>query len=143
MSVLSTESFVQLAVDCYLVAVALLVGSFVNMAADRLPRGESLVFPRSHCRSCGRQLNLVDLFPVGGYVVRRGRCAGCGVAIGLASPAVEAACGAAMAGSLLLIGGFDGALVGAAVVIVLSAAVVGVALVRRPPALHPKDRRIS
>ena len=35
----------------YLVLVALLLGSFINMAADRLPRHESLVHPRSHCRS--------------------------------------------------------------------------------------------
>ena len=43
---------------CYLVLVALLLGSFINLAADRLPRGESLIRPRSHCRACGRQLTL-------------------------------------------------------------------------------------
>ena len=61
----------QLGLEAYLVLVALLIGSFINLAADRLPRGESVVSPRSHCRSCGRVLNVVDLFPVAGYLVRR------------------------------------------------------------------------
>src|SRR2546423_10728296 len=87
-----------------LVLVALLVGSFINLAADRLPRGESLVRPRSHCRSCGRVLNFVDLIPLGGYLIRRGRCATCGVSIGAASPALEALCGLSMLVSLGVLG---------------------------------------
>src|SRR5205823_3113510 len=59
----------------YLTFVALVLGSFINLAADRLPRGESILWPRSHCRACGRQLNAVDLLPVLGYAVRRGRSA--------------------------------------------------------------------
>jgi len=46
-----------------------------DVAADRVPRGESIVRPRSHCRSCGRLLTVVDLLPVAGYLLRRGRCA--------------------------------------------------------------------
>jgi leader peptidase (prepilin peptidase)/N-methyltransferase len=84
----TAEVLASWAVMTYLVLVALLLGSFINLASDRLPRHESLVRPRSHCRSCGRVLNLVDLVPVGGYVVRGGRCAGCGVSIGASSPAV-------------------------------------------------------
>ncbi len=45
----SAEAVVVLAVMAYLVVVALLLGSFINLAADRLPRRESLVRPRSHC----------------------------------------------------------------------------------------------
>jgi len=33
-------------------ALGLSVGSFINVVADRLPRGESLL-PRSHCDTCG------------------------------------------------------------------------------------------
>ena len=65
----------ELPFDIYFVLVALFVGSFINLAADRLPRGESLVTPRSHCRSCGRVLNVIDLLPVAGYFIRGGRCA--------------------------------------------------------------------
>ena len=99
-------------VAAYLVVVALMAGSFINLAADRLPRRESLVSPRSHCRSCGRVLNLVDLIPVAGYLVRGGRCASCRTAIGASSPAVEALCGAAMVASVALLGPWWGAVAG-------------------------------
>ena len=103
----------------YLVLVALLLGSFINLAADRLPRGESIVRPRSHCRSCGRVLNTVDLAPVAGYLVRGGRCASCGVSIGISSPTVEALCGGAMLASVALLGPWRGAVVGFAAVAVI------------------------
>src|SRR2546429_6824347 len=96
--------FVDIAVEGYLVIVALLLGSFINLAADRLPRGESILRPRSHCRPCGRQLNLLDLVPVGGYLLRRGRCAGCGAPIRMSSLAVEGACGMVMMVPLLWLG---------------------------------------
>jgi len=110
------ESVVVVALNAYLVVVALLMGSFINLAADRLPRGESVVRPRSHCRSCGRVLDVVDLIPVSGYLIRRGRCATCGVSIGISSPAVEAVCGAAMLSSVTLLGLWNGALVGFAAI---------------------------
>src|SRR3989440_9387046 len=101
-----TIAALTISAGCYLVLVALLVGSFINLAADRLPRGESLLRPRSHCRSCGRALNLVDLIPVGGYLIRGGRCASCGASIGASSPIVEGLSGAAMLTSLSAVGGF-------------------------------------
>jgi prepilin signal peptidase PulO-like enzyme (type II secretory pathway) len=114
----------------YLVLVGLMLGSFINLAADRLPRRESLIAPRSHCRSCGRDLNVVDLLPVAGYVLRGGRCAGCGAAIGASSPVIEAACGAAMLAPLALLGPWPGALVGFAAVALVGVAAVGVAFGR-------------
>lgn len=109
----------------YLVLVALLLGSFINLAADRLPRGESVVHPRSHCRSCGRTLNMIDLVPVAGYLIRGGRCFTCGAAIGAWSPAVEALCGAAMLAPLALLGPVRGALVGLVAVSLVGAAAIG------------------
>lgn len=73
----------------YLVVVGLLLGSFTNLAADRLPRGESLIRPRSHCRACERRLDVVDLLPILGYVLRGGRCATCRAPIGISAPFVE------------------------------------------------------
>jgi prepilin signal peptidase PulO-like enzyme (type II secretory pathway) len=119
-----------LAVMAYLVLVALLLGSFINLAADRLPRGESIVHPRSHCRSCGRVLDLVDLIPVAGYVVRRGRCASCGASIGASSPAIEAACGLLMLVPLATLGLVSGALVGGVAVMSLGVAAVSLAFAR-------------
>jgi len=119
------EAIIGFAAGAYLVLVALLVGSFINMAADRLPRGESVVRPRSHCRSCGRVLDFVDLIPVAGYLIRGGRCATCGASIGVSSPVVEALCGAAVLASVVLLGPWRGAVAGLGGVLVVGLAVVG------------------
>ena len=110
----------------YLVFVALLMGSFINLAADRIPRGESVIRPRSHCRSCNRHLNFVDLLPVAGYLIRRGRCATCGTPIGASAPLVEAACGAIMALAIVLLGFPTGAVAGLALVVLFGVAVITV-----------------
>jgi len=119
------EAIVGFAAGAYLVLVALLVGSFINMAADRLPRGESVVRPRSHCRSCGRVLDFVDLIPVAGYLIRGGRCATCRASIGVSSPVVEALCRAAVLVSVVLLGPWRGAVAGLGGVLVVGLAVVG------------------
>ncbi|TMB94887.1 MAG: prepilin peptidase [Chloroflexi bacterium] len=125
----------MLALQAYLILVALLLGSFINLAADRLPRGESLVRPRSHCRSCGRLLTIVDLIPVAGYLIRKGRCATCAVAIGALSPAVEALCGVAMIAAIAALGIERGAAVGFALVAVVgvTAITAGFARMRAKP----------
>src|SRR5712692_855174 len=92
--------------------VGLMFGSFINLVADRLPRGESVVSPRSHCRACGRTLNVIDLLPVVGYVLRGGRCATCRTPIGIAAPLVEAISGACMAVAVVWLGIWPGTLAG-------------------------------
>jgi leader peptidase (prepilin peptidase)/N-methyltransferase len=59
----------------------LIIGSFVGVVADRVPRKESIVRPSSHCTSCGAALRTVDNVPVVSYLVLRGRCRSCGVHI--------------------------------------------------------------
>jgi leader peptidase (prepilin peptidase)/N-methyltransferase len=73
------------------------VGSFLNVAIHRLPRGESLVRPASHCPACGRPVRPWENVPLLSYLWLRGRCAGCGVRIPLRYPAVECATGALFA----------------------------------------------
>ena len=117
-------------VDAYLVLCALMIGSFINLAADRVPRRESVISPPSHCRSCGRRLNALDLLPIAGYCLRRGRCASCGVPIGAAAPAVEAVAGALMAAAVVWLGIWPGAVVGAALVALWGLGVTRVAVER-------------
>jgi leader peptidase (prepilin peptidase)/N-methyltransferase len=69
--------------------LGLLVGSFLNVVAYRVPRKESIVEPPSHCPSCGARLGPLDLVPVGSWVVLRGRCRHCRSAISVQYPAVE------------------------------------------------------
>jgi leader peptidase (prepilin peptidase)/N-methyltransferase len=116
--------------NVYLVLVGLMLGSFINLAADRIPRRESVITPASHCRSCGRRLNAIDLIPVAGYLLRRGRCATCGVQIGASSPTVEAVSGLLMAVALIWLGPWPGALVGLGLIALWGLAVTGLSVRR-------------
>ena len=72
----------------------LAVGSFLNVCIYRLPRGESLAFPASHCPSCRRTLAWFENVPVVGWLALRGRCRTCGEAISPMYPIVEVTTGA-------------------------------------------------
>lgn len=61
--------------------VGALFGSFFNVVGLRVPKGISVVAPRSSCGSCGRQLNAIDLIPILGWFIRRGKCHTCGSSI--------------------------------------------------------------
>lgn len=60
-----------------IVLVGLAVGSFLNVCIDRLPSGQSLFTPRSHCAACGTPLATRDLVPVLSFLLLRGRCRQC------------------------------------------------------------------
>jgi leader peptidase (prepilin peptidase)/N-methyltransferase len=67
----------------------LLVGSFVNVVIHRLPLGQSIAFPASHCPRCGAAIKPWHNVPVLSYIWLRGRCRQCDAAISLRYPAVE------------------------------------------------------
>jgi leader peptidase (prepilin peptidase)/N-methyltransferase len=67
-----------------------LIGSFLNVVIWRLPRGESLVTPASHCPSCASPVRPYDNVPVFSWLVLRGRCRPCGAPISARYPLVEA-----------------------------------------------------
>lgn len=91
--------------------LGLCVGSFLNVVILRLPkmmelewqqqaaelRGEevtpaapfNLVTPRSHCPGCGHQIRAWENIPVLGWLLLRGRCAGCGMRISVRYPLIE------------------------------------------------------
>ena len=52
----------------------LIVGSFLNVVAYRLPRGESLVRPGSRCPACGTAVKGYDNVPLFGWLLLHGRC---------------------------------------------------------------------
>jgi leader peptidase (prepilin peptidase)/N-methyltransferase len=87
----------------------LLIGSFLNVVAYRLPRGESLVTPRSRCTSCGEEVRPYDNVPVLSWLVLRGRCRHCGVRISARYPAVELVTAVAF-GAVAAVRGFDAGL---------------------------------
>ncbi len=67
------------------------IGSFLATAVYRLPRGRSVAGMRSACPGCGHVLGPVDLLPLVGYLVRRGRCAHCNARISTLYPSIELA----------------------------------------------------
>jgi len=69
----------------------LAVGSFLNVCIYRLPRGESLAWPPSHCPACGAPIKWHDNVPIVGYLALGGRCRACRGRISPVYPIVEAA----------------------------------------------------
>jgi leader peptidase (prepilin peptidase)/N-methyltransferase len=67
----------------------LVTGSFLNVVAYRLPRGESLITPGSHCPSCDAPVKAYDNVPVLGWLMLHGHCRKCHVQISARYPIVE------------------------------------------------------
>jgi leader peptidase (prepilin peptidase)/N-methyltransferase len=97
----------------------LLVGSFVNVVVWRLPRGESLIAPGSHCPQCTAPVRPYDNVPVLSWVALRGRCRDCRTHISVRYPLVEALCAVAAVAVVLASDGTRGLLLGLALTAVL------------------------
>lgn len=65
------------------------IGSFLNVVIYRLPRGESVVFPSSHCPNCNAKLKPWHNIPIVSWLMLRGKCAFCGEKISYQYPLVE------------------------------------------------------
>lgn len=92
-----------------------IIGSFIATLVIRWPQDRAVSQGRSACDACGKPLNIVDLIPVLGFAVRRGRCRQCDAPINWRHPAIEIA--AALIGAAALAAapgyaGFAGALFG-------------------------------
>jgi leader peptidase (prepilin peptidase)/N-methyltransferase len=75
--------------------LGLVIGSFLNVCIYRIPRGESIVLPSSHCPACGASIRPFDNVPLLSYLWLRGRCRSCKASISLQYPVVELLNGAA------------------------------------------------
>ena len=106
-------------------AGGLLVGSFLNVVAWRLPRGESLVTPGSRCPGCAHPVRPYDNVPVLSWLALRGRCRDCRTPISARYPLVEALTGALAAAVALTSDGTHELLLG----LVLVALLVPIALI--------------
>ena len=69
-----------------------ILGSFANVCIVRLPKDESIVSPRSHCRSCDHVLSWWENIPVASYIFLLGRCRMCGARVSIRYPLVELIC---------------------------------------------------
>jgi leader peptidase (prepilin peptidase)/N-methyltransferase len=99
--------------------LGLAVGSFLNVVAYRLPRGESLSRPGSRCPSCGTPVRPYDNVPVLSWLALRGRCRSCRTGISIRYPLIEALTGALCVAVVLAGGGKPDTLLGLAFVLLL------------------------
>ncbi|MCH8011323.1 MAG: prepilin peptidase [Candidatus Marinimicrobia bacterium] len=65
----------------FIIGFGLMVGSFLNVCIYRIPRGESIVFPRSHCPKCNHQIKAWENIPVLSFILLGGRCNSCNTRI--------------------------------------------------------------
>lgn len=69
--------------------LGLLIGSFLNVCIFRIPRGESISYPPSHCTGCGTRIKPYDLFPIISFILLKGKCRNCGEQISIRYPLIE------------------------------------------------------
>jgi leader peptidase (prepilin peptidase) / N-methyltransferase len=86
--------------------LGLLIGSFLNVVAYRLPRGESLLWPASHCPGCEQPIKPYDNVPVLSWLLLRGKCRNCDTRISPRYPAIELLTAVAF-GAIVLLNGVD------------------------------------
>ncbi|CAH1209497.1 Type 4 prepilin-like proteins leader peptide-processing enzyme [Paenibacillus auburnensis] len=77
----------------YITLLGMTLGSFYNVVALRVPAGESLSHPPSHCTGCGTRLTARDLVPVLSWLASKGRCRHCGAKVSVLYPLGELATG--------------------------------------------------
>jgi leader peptidase (prepilin peptidase)/N-methyltransferase len=82
--------------------LGLVTGSFVTAVAHRVPRGISIVAPRSQCPACGTQIAAYDNVPVLSWLLLRGRARCCGVPISPRYPLTELALGVVFATTVIV-----------------------------------------
>ena len=100
-------------------ALGAAVGSFLNVVIYRLPRGESLVHPASHCPGCAHAIRPYDNVPVLAWMWLRGRCRDCRIRISARYPGVEALTAALAVGVVLTQSSARGLALGLVLVVVL------------------------
>jgi leader peptidase (prepilin peptidase)/N-methyltransferase len=92
------------AVAAFALVPGLALGSFLNVAAARLPEERSIVRPRSACGACAAPIAWYDNVPVLSWLLLRGRCRTCGTRIGLVYPLVELSTAGLLVGCLAAFG---------------------------------------
>jgi leader peptidase (prepilin peptidase)/N-methyltransferase len=66
-----------------------IVGSFLNVVIARVPAGQSIIYPPSHCPACRHQIRWHDNVPILSYFMLLGRCRDCGGRISMRYPLIE------------------------------------------------------
>jgi len=73
--------------------VGAILGSFYYVVAYRIPKGESIIYPPSHCPKCNHRLGPLELIPIFSYILQLGKCKNCKSKISIFYPLFEITCG--------------------------------------------------
>ena len=57
--------------------IGTIFGSFYNVVGYRVPKGESLLYPSSHCTKCNHKLTPLELIPIFSFLFLGGKCHKC------------------------------------------------------------------
>lgn len=87
----------------FVFAYGCVIGSFLNVVIDRIPKRESVIKGRSHCDHCNHKLKWYDLIPIASYLALNGKCRNCEKAISFSYPIVELITGLSFLVVVLLI----------------------------------------
>ena len=66
-----------------------ILGSFFMVVAERIPRGESIITPPSHCDKCNHRLSPIELIPIFSYIIQGGKCRNCKTKLSIFYPLYE------------------------------------------------------
>lgn len=61
----------------FMFIIGTIFGSFYNVVGYRVPKGQSIVAPPSHCPNCNHRLTIVELIPILSYIISKGKCKNC------------------------------------------------------------------
>ena len=77
----------------FILLLGVSTGSFLNVVIYRLPKGESILYPPSHCPECGKKILWYDNIPLLSFILLGGKCRACKKKISWRYPVVELSCG--------------------------------------------------
>lgn len=90
--------------ESFIFIFGLIIGSFLNVVIYRVPLGQSIAYPPSHCPQCQQQLAWYQLIPVVSYLWQAGKCRQCGAPIALRYVLIELVTGFCFLGLYLYYG---------------------------------------
>lgn len=79
----------EMLLHMFLFVLGAILGSFYIVAGLRVPEGESIVAPRSHCPDCQTTLTSTQLIPIFSYIFQKGKCRNCKTKISPIYPIFE------------------------------------------------------
>lgn len=83
----------QIFLTIFMFIIGTIFGSFYNVVGYRIPKGQSIVSPPSHCPNCNNKLTPLELIPILSYIFQKGKCKHCKTKISLFYPVFEALTG--------------------------------------------------